>query len=142
MQVQPNNPVIVQGDGKVLLETKHPKYEAARDFLSRFAELEASPNLLHTYRITPLSLWNAASAGMDAELIIKTLAGYSKFDIPNEVKTNIQEMLARYGLVKLIPHPEKPNEFIRLQFETPYIAKLVSQDPRLRSVLVDDKKKH
>ena len=142
MQVQPNNPVIVQGDGKVLLETKHPKYEEARDFLSRFAELEASPNLLHTYRITPLSLWNAASAGMDAGLIIKTLADYSKFDIPNEVKTNIEEMLARYGLVKLIPHPDKPNDLIRLQFETPYIAKLVSQDPRLRSILVDDNKKH
>ena len=57
MQVRPDNPLIVQGDGKVLLETKHPQYEETRDFLSRFSELEASPELLHTYRIHPLSLW-------------------------------------------------------------------------------------
>ena len=64
MHVNPANPVIVQGDGKVLLETKHPKFDVARDFLARFAEFESSPDLLHTYRISPLSLWNAASSGM------------------------------------------------------------------------------
>ena len=52
--MNPMNPVIVQGDGKVLLETRHTKFESARDFLARFAELESSPDLLHTYRITPL----------------------------------------------------------------------------------------
>ena len=85
MQVRPDNPLIVQGDGKVLLETKHARYEEVRDFLGRFSELEASPELLHTYRINPLSLWNAASAGMTEEEIIEGLRGYSKFDVPSEV---------------------------------------------------------
>ena len=142
MNVQPNNPVIVQGDGKVLLETKHPRYEEARDFLSRFAELESSPELLHTYRITSLSLWNAASAGLDAQKIIDTLAAFSKFDVPTQVRDDIFDIISRYGLVQLIPHPEKPNELIRIKFDTLYIAKVVSQDPRLRPLLVADKKKH
>ena len=73
MHVRPDNPVIVQGDGKVLLETRHALYEQARDFIGRFAELEASPEHLHTYRITPLSLWNAACAGMDRDSIINEL---------------------------------------------------------------------
>ena len=70
MHVRPDNPLIVQGDGKVLVETQHARYEETRDFLGRFAELEASPEHLHTYRINPLSLWNAASAGMNTTEIV------------------------------------------------------------------------
>ena len=71
MPINPTNPIIIQGDGKVLLETRHPQFDRARDFLARFAELESSPELLHTYRITPLSLWNAASAGVSREDLVK-----------------------------------------------------------------------
>ena len=73
MQMNPANPIIVQGDGKVLLEARHAEFDRARDFLARFAELESSPELLHTYQITPLSLWNAASAGMTRDEIVETL---------------------------------------------------------------------
>ena len=62
----PTNPLIVQSDKTVFLETANPAYEDARDDLARFAELDKSPEHLHTYRITPLSLWNAASSGMSA----------------------------------------------------------------------------
>ena len=58
----PANPLIVQGDKSLLLEVQNEQYEAARDALARFAELEKSPEYIHTYRITPLSLWNAAAA--------------------------------------------------------------------------------
>ena len=85
MHVRPDNPLIVQGDGKVLVETRHTRYEEARDFLSRFAELEASPEHLHTYRIGPLSLWNAAATGMTFEEITTRLRELSKFDIPPNV---------------------------------------------------------
>lgn len=87
MQIRPENPLIVQGDGKVLLEARHRRYEEARDFLGRFAELESSPELLHTYRISPLSLWNAASAGMTVAEITEGLKRLSKFDVPQEVLT-------------------------------------------------------
>ena len=93
MQINHTNPVIVQGDGKVLLEAKHADFDSARDFLARFAELESSPDLLHTYRITPLSLWNAASAGMTLNEIVSTLRQMSKFDIPEEVMAVLEKEL-------------------------------------------------
>ena len=64
------NPLIVQSDKTVLLEVENPLYEECRDQLARFAELVKSPEHVHTYRITPLSLWNAAAAGLTAEQII------------------------------------------------------------------------
>ncbi|MCP4540920.1 MAG: helicase-associated domain-containing protein, partial [Chloroflexi bacterium] len=63
MNYHPQNPIIIQGDKSVLLEVDNELYQDARDLLARFAELEKSPEYVHTYRITPLSLWNAASAG-------------------------------------------------------------------------------
>ena len=126
MAINPSNPVIVQGDGKVLLETQHPSFDNARDFLARFAELESSPDLLHTYRITPLSLWNAASAGITRDEIVDTLGGLSKFDIPNDVLADIDDTITRYGLVQLVPHSESPREFIAVEFATKYVEKQVS----------------
>ncbi len=142
MQIRPDNPLIVQGDGKVLLETRHPRYEEARDFLGRFAELEASPELLHTYRINPLSLWNAASAGMQQQEIIEGLRGYSKFDVPQDVLDTVRDTIERYGLVRLVPHPESPDEHLRLEFASGFVAKLVSNEPTLRDLLVPDGRRH
>ncbi len=142
MHVRPENPVIVQGDGKVIVETKHPRYERARDFLARFSELEASPEHLHTYRISPLSLWNAASSGMTRDEIVTGLRELSKFDIPPDVLTQIGETIERYGLVKLVPHPERPRELLRLEFATAYIAKVVSQLAKPKELLVKDGRHH
>lgn len=138
MQVRPENPVIVQGDGKVLLETAHRRYAEARDFLSRFAELEQSPEHLHTYRITPLSLWNAASAGMTLTEVVNGLRALSKFDIPQNVLTSIEETIQRYGLVKLLPHPDRPGELLRVEFATAYIAKLVGSLPVAKELMLAD----
>src|SRR5262245_61350422 len=78
----PANPLIVQSDRSVLVEVDNPLYAEARDALAPFAELEKSPEHIHTYRITPLSLWNAAAAGMTAEQMVAALARYSKFPLP------------------------------------------------------------
>ena len=64
MNYDPSNPLIVQGDRSILVEVDNPKYAKARDALAPFAELEKSPEHIHTYRLTPLSLWNAAAAGL------------------------------------------------------------------------------
>ena len=72
------NPVIVQSDRSVLLEVHNPLYEEARDTLAIFAELEKSPEYIHTYRITPLSLWNAASSGVSVAEVLNGLERYSK----------------------------------------------------------------
>jgi DNA excision repair protein ERCC-3 len=123
MHLNPANPVIVQGDGKVLLETRHGRFDEARDFLARFAELEASPDLLHTYSISPLSLWNAASAGMTLDEIVDGLRGLSKFDIPDNVRGTIEDTVGRFGLVRLERHPVDPAAWLRVTFASRYIEK-------------------
>ena len=85
MAYTPQNPLIVQSDRSLLLEVDNPRYEAARDELVRFAELGKSPEHIHTYRVTPLSLWNAAAAGTGADEIVQALDRYSKFDLPANV---------------------------------------------------------
>ena len=101
MNYNSQNPIIVQGDRSVLLEVDNESYQDARDLLARFAELEKSPEYVHTYRITPLSLWNAASAGLTAEAIMEGLARYSKYPIPGNVQVDIGDYISRYGRVKL-----------------------------------------
>jgi len=102
MVYDPANPLIVQSDRSILLEVDNPRYEAARDELSRFAELEKSPEHIHTYRVTPLSLWNAAAAGSNAAEINAALARYSKFDLPSNVLADIEDYIGRFGRVKLL----------------------------------------
>ena len=99
-------PVIVQSDRSILLETDGPTFEDARDCLSGFAELVKSPEHIHTYRITTLSLWNAASIGMSAEQIIDDLTRFSKYDIPQNVIVDIRDNVARYGRLKLYKHDD------------------------------------
>ncbi len=102
MTVQLNNPLVVQSDRTVLLEVQNPLYEEARDLLARFAELEKSPEYLHTYRITPLSLWNAASAGLSAAEIIAALETYSKYDLPGNIRVEVADQVSRYGRIRLV----------------------------------------
>ncbi len=97
-----SNPLIVQSDRSILLEVDHPLHAEARDVLAQFAELEKSPEHIHTYRLSPLSLWNAASGGMSAQEILELLTRYSKYDIPVNVAVDIREYVSRYGRVKLI----------------------------------------
>src|SRR4029450_2790863 len=100
----PANPLIVQSDRTLLLEVQSPRFAAAREAIGPFAELEKSPEYIHTYRLTPLSLWNAAAAGLPADAMIDVLRGYSKFPLPANLLTDIAEQVARYGRVKLEKH--------------------------------------
>src|SRR3954468_23424095 len=101
MQYNPANPLIVQGDRTVLLEVDNPLYPEARDALAPFAELEKSPEHIHTYRLTSLSLWNAAAAGMSADEMLDALGTYSKFPLPPNLGTDLRELVSRYGRVTL-----------------------------------------
>jgi DNA excision repair protein ERCC-3 len=101
MQYNPANPLIVQGDRTILLEVDNPLHAEARDAIAPFAELEKSPEHIHTYRLTPLSLWNAAAAGMSAQAMAAALEKYSKFPIPSNVPADLNELVSRYGRVRL-----------------------------------------
>src|SRR3954471_21003350 len=93
----PTNPFIVQSDRSILVEVDNPKYAAARDALAPFAELEKSPEHIYTYRISNLSLWNAAAAGFTADEVVAGLQQYTKFPIPQNVPADIAEAVSRYG---------------------------------------------
>ena len=95
-------PLIVQSDMTLLLETNNDSYEIARDTLSAFAEMEKSPEYIHTYRITPLSLWNAASAGVTGDDVINSLAEYSKYPVSETVISRIKQISGRYGKVRIV----------------------------------------
>src|SRR5437870_12985414 len=94
-------PLILQSDKTVLLEVDNPLYAEARDALARFAELEKSPEYVHTYRVTPLSLWNAAAAGLTAQGILDDLERYSKYPLPDNIKVDITDSISRYGRIKI-----------------------------------------
>jgi DNA excision repair protein ERCC-3 len=97
-----DNPLIVQSDGTVLLEVASPKAGDARAALARFAELEKSPEHVHTYRITPLSLWNAASAGVSPDGVAATLVDYAKYPVPDGVLVDVSDQMARYGRLRIV----------------------------------------
>ena len=105
--MQYENPLIVQGDRTILLDVHAPLANECRNELIPFAELERSPEHLHTYRLTPLSLWNAASAGFTAEDAVSVLKKYAKYDIPQSVCVWIKEVSGRFGMVRIIPGPKK-----------------------------------
>ena len=101
MAVVAENALIVQSDNTVLLEVHSPRAEAAREALAPFAELVKSPEHVHTYRLTPLSIWNARSAGLSGATMIAALREHAKYAVPDSVVTEVGELAARYGRVVL-----------------------------------------
>ena len=99
------NPLIVQSDKTLLLDVHAPLAEECRNDLIPFAELEKSPEHLHTYRLTPLSLWNASSAGFGSEDAVAVLEKYARYDVPQSVVMWIKEIASRFGKIRLIPGP-------------------------------------
>jgi DNA excision repair protein ERCC-3 len=102
MLYNPSNPAIVQSDRSILLEVDNPHFFFARNALSRFAELEKSPEHIHTYRLSPLSLWNAASMGLTSEEVLRDLEQYSKYDIPQNIRFEIADQMGRFGKLRLV----------------------------------------
>ncbi len=128
----PANPLFVQPDRSILLETFNPKYAEARDEIAPFAELEKSPEHIHTYRVTNLSLWNAAAAGITAKQMIAVLQKYTKFALPTNIPTDIAETVSRYGRVKLERHDETR---LRLRCEDKLLLEELARQPKVKGYL-------
>jgi DNA excision repair protein ERCC-3 len=124
----PRNPLIVQSDRSLLLEVHNPLYEAARAAISPFAELEKSPEHIHTYRLTPLSLWNAAATGLSAEAMCAALTSFAKYPVPQNVLADIGDLAGRWGRVRL----RKKDGELRLESED---AALLAEIARHKSVM-------
>jgi DNA excision repair protein ERCC-3 len=107
-------PLIVQSDHTLLLETTGPQFEEARDALLAFAELVKSPEYVHTWRLTPLSLWNAAAAGHTPDEVLATLKRFAKYPIPQNIEPTLRDRMGRYGRLRLL----RDGEWLVLEAET------------------------
>ncbi|MDM7855442.1 DNA repair helicase XPB [Cellulomonas alba] len=101
----PNGPLIVQSDKTLLLEVDHDQADACRRAIAPFAELERAPEHVHTYRLTPLGLWNARAAGHDAEQVVDVLLEYSRYPVPHALLVDVAETMSRYGRLQLVADP-------------------------------------
>ncbi|CAB4579571.1 unannotated protein [freshwater metagenome] len=100
-----DGPLIVQSDKTLLLDIDHPLSTECRRAIAPFAELEKSPEHIHTYRLTSLGLWNARAAGHDAEQVIDTLLQYSRYAVPHSILVDVAETMSRYGRLRLESDP-------------------------------------
>jgi len=100
-----NGPLIVQSDKTLLLEVDHDQAEACRRAIAPFAELERAPEHVHTYRLTPLGLWNARAAGHDAEQVVDVLLEYSRYPVPHALLVDVADTMSRYGRLQLVKDP-------------------------------------
>lgn len=129
-----DGPLIVQSDKTVLLEIDHEKAHEARNALAPFAELERAPEHVHTYRITPLALWNARAAGHDAEQVVHVLENYSRFPVPQPLLIDIAETMDRYGRLTLVKHPAHG---LVLESKDPAVLAEIQRHKKIKPMLGD-----
>jgi DNA excision repair protein ERCC-3 len=134
-----DKPLIVQSDRTMLLEADNAGFEEARDALAGWAELVTSPEHYHTYRITPLSLWNAASSGFTAQTIIDDLKRFSRYPVPENILYEIQDQVSRFGKLKLI----REGEQLVLQAEEELLITQFLADKQIKPLMLKrlDKKR-
>jgi DNA excision repair protein ERCC-3 len=132
------NPLIVQNDRTLLLDVHAQLADECRAALIPFAELEKSPEHLHTYRLTPLSLWNAASAGFSPADVLVVLDRFSRFELPQAVIAWIQETASRFGAIRLVSAPTQDNgeESLLLTCQTERIYREIAASPPVKKLLV------
>ncbi|MEW6488527.1 MAG: DNA repair helicase XPB [Thermodesulfobacteriota bacterium] len=130
---RPDNPLIVQGGGMVLLDLHSPRADTARQRLAAFAELVRSPEHVHTYRIDALSVWNARAAGLSAEAMAETLEDCAKYPLPEGYRSQLLELASRYGRVVLGPGEKGPV----LHTDTQALAVLLAADAGVAPLLGD-----
>jgi len=131
------NPLIVQGDRTLLLDVHAPLADDCRNDLIPFAELERSPEHLHTYRLSPLSLWNAASAGFTADDAVAVLEKYARYDVPASIPVWIREVSGRFGALRIVPTTlEYENPVLYLVSKSPFAFREISHLKSFKELLI------
>ncbi|MFW6159186.1 MAG: helicase-associated domain-containing protein, partial [Planctomycetota bacterium] len=128
-----DKPLIVQSDRTILLTVDSPAYEQARDALAAFAELQKCPEHIHTYRLTPLSLWNAAAAGHPPDQVVESLERFSRYPVPQNITTEVRDTMARYGRLRLV----RSDERLVLAADRPALMEEVWRSKAVRPRLVE-----
>ncbi|MFA5514252.1 MAG: DNA repair helicase XPB [Sphaerochaetaceae bacterium] len=130
-----DKPLIVQSDLTLMLEVHHKNSEAARFDIIAFSELVKSPEHVHTYSISALSLWNASSAKISTDEVIKRLEKWSRYSLPESVLFFIKEMGGRFGSIKLVEYPKDP-EYYLLTVDNQRYAKEILAHKAISSLLI------
>lgn len=131
--MQDEKPLIIQSDRTLMLDVHSEAANSCRDQIIAFSELVKAPEHVHTYYISAISLWNAASAGLDTAGILERLERWSRFQIPQNVARYIEDVSSRFG--KLVLLPGEDDSYL-LRIDDPFIAKAVSSDRSLSNVIV------
>src|SRR3954454_19041963 len=133
-----DGPLIVQSDKTLLLEVEHADAEAARIAIAPFAELERAPEHVHTYRVTPLALWNARAAGHDAEQVVDALVTYSRYAVPQPLLVDVVDTMGRYGRLQLTHSPVHGLVLVALERAVQEEALRQKKIPPLLGARIDD----
>lgn len=128
-----DKPLILQSDLTVVLETAHPRFEEMRDRLLPFAELVKSPEYLHTYRVSPVSVWNAAATGLDADEVLRFLEENSRYGTPPNFAVEVRGWFERCGVFRLYADGDR----LRLEVDPPKVLKELHHDPELAELLAE-----
>jgi DNA excision repair protein ERCC-3 len=130
----PDGALIVQSDRSILLEVAHPDANAARAAIAPFAELEKSPEHVHTYRLTPLALWNARAAGIEPEQVSAALVEHSRYPVPPGLLADLVETMRRYGRLVLLADPARPDHLV-LESAEPAVLEEVARARQVAPLL-------
>jgi DNA excision repair protein ERCC-3 len=125
-------PLVVQSDRTLLLEVDHPDAAACRIAIAPFAELERAPEHIHTYRLTPLGLWNARAAGHDAEQVVDVLLTYSRYPVPSSLLVDVADTMDRYGRLRIEKHPT--HGLILVSSDAPVLAEVL-RSPKVKGLV-------
>ncbi len=134
MNYNQNNPLIIQSDMTMLLEVDSPFYEEVRDAVAPFAEIIKSPEHVHTYRITPISLWNAASSGMSPEAVRERLLQFSRYEVSHNLLVEIKDIMGRFGQVRIESHEET---MLAIVTEDPLLMEQLYHTDAVRELLAE-----
>jgi DNA excision repair protein ERCC-3 len=129
--MNPQNPLIVQSNSTILLEVNNPLFVDARNAIGQFAHLDKSPEYIHSYSITPLSLWNAASLGMKPSDVVSRLTQYSKYPLPHNVVDDINELMGRFGKITI----ESLNGTLVLRSPDSSLLHHLIQHPKIKTMI-------
>lgn len=138
MPYDPDNPLVIQSDRTILADVHSPRYEEAREVLARFADLVKSPEHIHTYRLTPLSLWNAAASGMTAAEMRACLLRFSRYDVPETLLCEIDDYVGRYGRVRLTAVDGR----LRLVADDPLLLLEIAGHKSIQPILLEKTRDH
>lgn len=128
-----DRPLIVQSDGSILLEVDSPFSDQARDAIAPFSELVKSPEYVHTYRVTPLSLWNAAAMGIECDQVLESLGRYSRYSVPQAVERRIREAFERWDAVRLYPNDP---DTLRVELKRHELFDILTRGAEIQAMIV------